>query len=38
MDECVDTGVSPLNECGNSRETQADDTVYSDVIGELETL
>ena len=36
MDECVDTGVSPVNECGNSRENQADDTVvHSDVNDEL---
>ena len=36
MDECVDTGVSPVNESGNSRENQADDTaVHFDVIGEL---
>ena len=36
MDECVDTGVSLVNEYSNSRENQANDTVvYSDVIGEL---
>ena len=37
MDECVDTGVSPVNGCGgNNRENQADDTiVHSDVICEL---
>ena len=36
MDECVDTGVSPVNEYSNSRENQANYTVvYSDVIGEL---
>ena len=36
MDECVDTGVSPVKGYGNSRENQADDTiVHSDVIGEL---
>ena len=36
MDECVDTSVSPVNECCNSRENQADDTaVHFDMIGEL---
>ena len=34
--ESVDTGVSLVNECGNSSENQADDTVvHSDVIGDL---
>ena len=36
MDESVDNGASPVNECGNSKENQADDTVvHSDVIGDL---
>ena len=39
MGECVDTGVSTVNEWGNSRENHADDTVVnSDLIGELQTL
>ena len=36
MNESVDTGASPVNECSNSSENQADDTiVHSDVIGDL---
>ena len=36
MDESVDTGASPVNERGNRRDNQADDTVvHSDVIGDM---
>ena len=36
MDECVDTGVSAVNEHGNTSENQADTIVVrSDLIGEL---
>ena len=36
MDECVDTGASPVNEHGNTSENQADTiVVHSDLIGEL---
>ena len=35
MDECVDTGASPVNECGNSMANQTDIATYSDLIGEL---
>ena len=36
MDECVDTGASPVNERGTASENQADTiVVHSDLIGEL---
>ena len=36
VDECWDIGAIPVNECSNSRESQADDiVVHSDCIGEL---
>ena len=36
MDECVDSGASPVNERDNTSENQADTiVVHSDLIGEL---
>ena len=36
MNECVDTGASPVNEHANITENQADTiVVHSDLIGEL---